>query len=598
MFHKKNFCHVSSTNRGCPQYSIYVYKTTDSVETMLTEGYFNEALLDLQKNDVIAAAIISETDNTEYKRVYFRVTQRTLDGVSVEQIITDANDISFDGTGTTYIENAKNVQEALNGLDAAVDTKVSKAGDTMTGPLVFSSYGVTVSLSSDSLGTFYIDRGSVEYRFQSNAFTTNASNIDLGTFTQPFRTVYATKLYNGENITIPSAAGTLTLNEVNFQTPVTDTNKGATMKEIIDVQNTSIKFKGFVSTTEPSSSEFTLFEGNMWINASAMPTSFPVPATSIRVWDGTAWQTTTDSYTPAPLDAWRNENDNEGYYWFGGVWAVMSTDLSPDYFALDPTDGKWDIKNSVNLPGNPTTTTPSSDSDNTQIPTTAWVRDTLGTFTTPVGAIIAFAGKTAPDGFLKCDGSAVSRSVYANLFAVIGTTYSHGVYAWASGINIIYTNFDVPATGETAEGVYFDENGTELGTAVYDESTGTLTATPADGTAPMEYTRSTGNDKPTFDLPDGEGCSLWGNTPSVVKAGLPNITGTIAQCLSWNGTKPVYSGAFSSKRSTSTLLWTGTGEEWSSPPTYSFDASTSNTIYGSADTVRPPSIGVVFCIKY
>ncbi len=135
MFHKKNFCHVSSTNRGCPQYSIYVYKTTDSVETMLTAGYFNGALLDLQKNDIIAVAIINEINNAKYKRVFFRVVKRTLDSVSVEQIFTDSSDISFDGTGTTYIENAKTVEEALDGLDAAFDTKVSKSGDTMTGAL-------------------------------------------------------------------------------------------------------------------------------------------------------------------------------------------------------------------------------------------------------------------------------------------------------------------------------------------------------------------------------------------------------------------------------------------------------------------------------
>ena len=383
MFHKKNFCHVSSTNRGCPQYSIYVYKTTDSVETMLTEGYFNEALLDLQKNDVIAAAIISETDNTEYERVYFRVTQRTLDSVSVEQIITDASDISFDGTGTVYIENAKNIQEALDGLDAAVDTKVSKSGDTMTGPLKFVKGNNSVEFSFSSLGSLSIsfNNGSTTWYLRENSFASNSlsDELSLGTNSQPFPIIYAQSIgqHFSTLINIPNVAGTLTLNEVNFQTPITDTNKGATMKEIIDIQNTSIKFKGFVSTTEPSSSEFTLFEGNMWINASAMPSSFPVPATSIRVWDGTAWQTTTDSYTPAPLDAWRNENDNQGYYWFGGVWTVMSTDLSPDYFVLDPTDGKWNIKDSVNLPGNPTTTTPTTGDSSTKIATTAFVQEAV-----------------------------------------------------------------------------------------------------------------------------------------------------------------------------------------------------------------------------
>lgn len=37
-----------------------------------------------------------------------------------------------------------------------------------------------------------------------------------------------------------------------------------------------------------------------------------------------------------------------------------------------------------------------------------------------------FAGSTAPSGFLMCDGSAVSRTTYADLFDEIGTTYGNG----------------------------------------------------------------------------------------------------------------------------------------------------------------------------
>lgn len=44
----------------------------------------------------------------------------------------------------------------------------------------------------------------------------------------------------------------------------------------------------------------------------------------------------------------------------------------------------------------------------------------------PAGIVMPFAGSTAPQGYLFCDGSAVSRSTYATLFAVIGTTYGSG----------------------------------------------------------------------------------------------------------------------------------------------------------------------------
>lgn len=44
----------------------------------------------------------------------------------------------------------------------------------------------------------------------------------------------------------------------------------------------------------------------------------------------------------------------------------------------------------------------------------------------PIGAIQAFGGETAPEGWLICDGSAVSRETYLDLFKAIGTTYGAG----------------------------------------------------------------------------------------------------------------------------------------------------------------------------
>ena len=47
-------------------------------------------------------------------------------------------------------------------------------------------------------------------------------------------------------------------------------------------------------------------------------------------------------------------------------------------------------------------------------------------FGTPTGAVIYHAANTPPSGYIKADGSAVSRSTYATLFLVIGTTYGVG----------------------------------------------------------------------------------------------------------------------------------------------------------------------------
>ena len=53
----------------------------------------------------------------------------------------------------------------------------------------------------------------------------------------------------------------------------------------------------------------------------------------------------------------------------------------------------------------------------------------------PLGFIAPFAGSAVPTGFLICDGTAVSRTTYAALFAIIGTTYGSG-----DGV----TTFNVP----------------------------------------------------------------------------------------------------------------------------------------------------------
>jgi microcystin-dependent protein len=45
---------------------------------------------------------------------------------------------------------------------------------------------------------------------------------------------------------------------------------------------------------------------------------------------------------------------------------------------------------------------------------------------TPAGSLIPFAGSTAPNGYLLCDGTAVSRTTYAALFAAVGTTWGIG----------------------------------------------------------------------------------------------------------------------------------------------------------------------------
>jgi microcystin-dependent protein len=57
---------------------------------------------------------------------------------------------------------------------------------------------------------------------------------------------------------------------------------------------------------------------------------------------------------------------------------------------------------------------------------TASQQNLLASYVMPTGSVTAFAGSTAPANFLLCDGSAVSRTTYAELFALISTTYGVG----------------------------------------------------------------------------------------------------------------------------------------------------------------------------
>ena len=90
----------------------------------------------------------------------------------------------------------------------------------------------------------------------------------------------------------------------------------------------------------------------------------------------------------------------------------------------------------------------------------------------PIGAIFPFGGTSAPSGYLMCDGSAVSRTDYSALFAVIGTSFGAGDGS---------TTFNVPDLREaTTKGVglsgkssnHYDSDGVALGEFIDDRFQG------------------------------------------------------------------------------------------------------------------------------
>lgn len=173
--------------------------------------------------------------------------------------------------------------------------------------------------------------------------------------------------------------------------------------------------------------------------------------------------------------------------------------------------------------------------------TVVWTIDKIGKGSksgggTPTGTIIEYASNgSLPDGYLSCDGSAVSRTTYADLFDAIGTT-------WGSGNGS--TTFNLP-----------NLNGYWL-----------------------------------------KGSSTAGSS---VNAGLPNITGYITNAnvvRTWAvGTT---SGAISATTETRGHVQSGTGSSSNALAKLSFSASSSNSLYGASTTVSVSSKTARYIIKY
>ena len=83
---------------------------------------------------------------------------------------------------------------------------------------------------------------------------------------------------------------------------------------------------------------------------------------------------------------------------------------------------------------------------------------------------------------------------------------------------------------------------------------------------------------------------------SQIEAGLPNITGSVgrqnwANALLWSHT---YDGAFYSDAHTS---YGAIGDGSNGSCNLKFDASRSNSMFGSSDTVQPPAYAVRYLIR-
>lgn len=160
-----------------------------------------------------------------------------------------------------------------------------------------------------------------------------------------------------------------------------------------------------------------------------------------------------------------------------------------------------------------------------------------------VGAVMAYPGNgTAPDGWVLCDGSAINRTTYSALFAVIGTAYGTGDGS---------STFNLPDMSNK-----FIQGNATAGT--------------------------------------------------VKAAGLPNITGRINPAIpnSLNGigiaaSFSEASGAFATVNGPGTRSYftsAGTTSKSDFRWTADFDASRSSSIYGASTTVQPPAVTMRYLI--
>jgi microcystin-dependent protein len=127
--------------------------------------------------------------------------------------------------------------------------------------------------------------------------------------------------------------------------------------------------------------------------------------------------------------------------------------------------GNLAVTGTTTFTGIPSGPTASAGTNTTQLATTAFVLSNAN----PTGGIMMWGTGTAPTGWLLCAGTAVSRSTYAALFAVIGTTF--GVGDGSTTFNLPnYTNrmpygTTVAATGGSADAVVVSHTHTATTTA-------------------------------------------------------------------------------------------------------------------------------------
>lgn len=222
---------------------------------------------------------------------------------------------------------------------------------------------------------------------------------------------------------------------------------------------------------------------------------------------------------------------------------------------------------------------------------------------TPTGSLMMFAGSSAPSGWLLCNGAAVPRTgIYADLFAVVGTTY---------GVGNGSTTFNVPDLRNRApvgSGSSYTL-GQEFGLTTDSFTIGTGNLPPHTHTL-NNHTHTLGNHTHTFDHEHGVSVSggdhEHGTDPPTDGFVTQDNAGTNGAVQTGAGGFYAYNQATTAHSGDLTL----TGSTTSTTPDSTTSGNNDNTGGNSDDTsnggfanssisvdIIQPSLGINFIIK-
>ena len=208
----------------------------------------------------------------------------------------------------------------------------------------------------------------------------------------------------------------------------------------------------------------------------------------------------------------------------------------------------------------------------------------------PTGTIQAFSSSNTPVGWLLCDGSAISRTTYSNLFAVIGTTYGSGDGSTTFNLPNLFNRMVVGAGNSYNLAATGGEATHALSIAELAVHSHTFTGSAVNtGNQSANHTHSRG----TMDINGSIVAYAWAQGSA---SGAFSVNGHINN-MSMPGGESIGHIGYTFKASNN---WSGSTSGISANHNHSVTAkgTNSNTGSGTAHNNMPPYIAMRYIIKY